>query len=286
MPRKGPLPERELKICARLYEARERVGYPREFVAMTLRIEVGALKRVELGRVPLRYDFALTLLPLLGCNPFWLATGTGSFEPSVRLPSASQLGIESKNALFSEVFDSFLNKHLRAIDPYKPLTRRETQNLAVDMAARSSKLHILTGSFNSWLNNLPDAELTRFTDAVLAHAKSLFEQLPHDEWAVVLERRQREALSNAIIDLAEGKRGLTNVIVSDNKSDVKAQWPLLKARLQKATSEKGSKSRLAEFLGLPLSSVSLWLSDSKSAREPGAETALRMLYWVERREHK
>jgi len=60
----------------------------------------------------------------------------------------------------------------------------------------------------------------------------------------------------------------------------------LKARLQKATQATGSKTRLAEFLGVKLSNVSLWLMDDsrKSAREPGAETALRMLRWVEQQE--
>jgi hypothetical protein len=62
---------------------------------------------------------------------------------------------------------------------------------------------------------------------------------------------------------------------------VKGQWPGLKRKLQEATAHPGSKSKLAKFLKVDLSRVSQWLSDAKGAREPGAEYALQMLYWVE-----
>lgn len=85
---------------------------------------------------------------------------------------------------------------------------------------------------------------------------------------------------------ATAKTALDEVHASVNTDDVKAQWPLLKKRLQKATEPVGLKSRLAEFLGVKLASVSQWLSDSESQREPGAETTLRMLRWVELQERK
>jgi hypothetical protein len=82
------------------------------------------------------------------------------------------------------------------------------------------------------------------------------------------------------------KKLLTCVHASVKPSEVKAHWPLLKRRLQQATAESGEKSRLAEFLKVKLASVSQWLTDSDNAREPGAETTLRMLYWVEQEERK
>jgi len=59
--------------------------------------------------------------------------------------------------------------------------------------------------------------------------------------------------------------------------------PKLLDRLAKQTIASGSKSALAEWLGVPLSNLSLWLSGK---REPGGETTLKMLYWVERKERK
>ena len=83
-----------------------------------------------------------------------------------------------------------------------------------------------------------------------------------------------------------GQSTLDQVHVSVNTVVVKAQWPLLKSRLQKSTQIAGSKTKLAKFLGVKLASVSQWLTDSESAREPGAETTLRMLRWVEQQERK
>jgi hypothetical protein len=54
-------------------------------------------------------------------------------------------------------------------------------------------------------------------------------------------------------------------------------WPELRAQLVKATEPRGQKSALAEFLGVPLASVSRWLA---GPQEPGANVALKMLYWV------
>jgi transcriptional regulator with XRE-family HTH domain len=54
-------------------------------------------------------------------------------------------------------------------------------------------------------------------------------------------------------------------------------------RLNKATSQRGMKSKLAKVMGVPLSNVSQWLSGE---REPGGETTLRLLRWVEQQERK
>ena len=80
--------------------------------------------------------------------------------------------------------------------------------------------------------------------------------------------------------------GLDSVHEVVNSQDMKAQWPLLKKRLQKAAQPVGTKSKLAEFLGVKIASVSQWLSDSDSQREPGAETTLQLLKWVELQERQ
>ena len=79
------------------------------------------------------------------------------------------------------------------------------------------------------------------------------------------------------------KRVLTDVTVTDNVSPVKSTMANLLDRLNKATSQRGMKSELAKVMGVPLSNISQWLSGE---REPGGETTLRLLQWVERQENK
>ena len=73
------------------------------------------------------------------------------------------------------------------------------------------------------------------------------------------------------------KRVLTDVTVTDNVAPVKSTMANLLDRLNKATSQRGMKSKLAKVMGVPLSNVSQWLSGE---REPGGETTLRLLNWV------
>jgi len=74
---------------------------------------------------------------------------------------------------------------------------------------------------------------------------------------------------------------LTDSATSRKTSDVKpkALWLALKKKLQTKTEATG-RTALAAFLGVELSRVSQWLSESKSAREPGAEYALLMQAWL------
>jgi hypothetical protein len=60
------------------------------------------------------------------------------------------------------------------------------------------------------------------------------------------------------------------------------QWPPLKKRLQKATEAIGVKPALAKVLNVDPTQISQWLSESKSAREPSGDYALRLEKWVEK----
>jgi hypothetical protein len=79
------------------------------------------------------------------------------------------------------------------------------------------------------------------------------------------------------------KWALTDVAVSGKLAPVKSQLKNLLADLNRLTSEPGTKTKLADFLGAPLTSVSRWLSGE---REPGGETTLQMLRWVQEQERQ
>jgi DNA-binding transcriptional regulator YiaG len=74
---------------------------------------------------------------------------------------------------------------------------------------------------------------------------------------------------------------LTDTESAEKLPPVKSQLKNLLADLNRLTEEQGKKTELAEFLGAPLASVSRWLSGE---REPGGETTLKMLRWVEQQE--
>jgi transcriptional regulator with XRE-family HTH domain len=79
------------------------------------------------------------------------------------------------------------------------------------------------------------------------------------------------------------KSNLTNVNEVVNLGSLKPQLPSLLDRLNAATLERGRKSELAKFLGVSLVQVSQWLNRD---REPGGETTLRLLKWVEQEERQ
>lgn len=73
------------------------------------------------------------------------------------------------------------------------------------------------------------------------------------------------------------KTALTNINTFVKFPSMKPHLPILLERLKVATNQRGAKSELAKFLGIPLVRVSQWLSGD---REPGGETTLRLLEWV------
>lgn len=81
----------------------------------------------------------------------------------------------------------------------------------------------------------------------------------------------------SLTDTSEQPRSIGDVKIA-------SQWPELKKRLQKATEEIGAKPALAKVLNVDPTQISQWLSESKSAREPGGDYALRLLKWVELQE--
>lgn len=98
-----------------------------------------------------------------------------------------------------------------------------------------------------------------------------------------LSERERTQIAIEGIGLKEQKQGLTDIALSGNITDVKAQLPGLLKRLNEATRERGTKAALAKFMGVKLPTVSRWLSGEK---EPGGENALKLLHWVEQQERQ
>lgn len=79
------------------------------------------------------------------------------------------------------------------------------------------------------------------------------------------------------------EKPVDNIPKHGNIERVKTKLPGLMDRLKKATEQRGKKAELARFLDVPLPKVSQWLS---GLHEPGGETTLQLLNWVEQQERK
>jgi transcriptional regulator with XRE-family HTH domain len=77
------------------------------------------------------------------------------------------------------------------------------------------------------------------------------------------------------------KQGLTVIDEYVNLTPMTSPLVNLLERVRKATASEGMKSELAKLLGVPPSALSHWLS---GRRQPGGETALKLLQWVEQQE--
>jgi hypothetical protein len=253
--------EREKLIGARLRAFRETLQIPRTKFAFTVACGSERFAAYEAGRARLPYEVFHYITGRYFLNPFWLAWGASGGSPRLDAPFDDTGFVQhvSGHALFSATFDASI------ATMFSELQRREMkedEQLRQTVSRLKSKL--LTKP------ELLDANLVKEIGAL----RMIAQQFETD-----LEFRKRAAGPG-------GKNDLTKVLTTSNMGAVKPLWPELKRRLQKATAETGKKSELAKFLKTGLTVVSRWLTDDKSAREPGAEYALQMLHWVEQQERQ
>jgi transcriptional regulator with XRE-family HTH domain len=165
------------------------------------------------------------------------------------------------------------------------LSGQEGKTGRTDPGHRAMHADILKGHVDHWISRIPLGNVEAFSDKLMHAAEVLAASFPHEP-SETIDRRRDEliwerikiASARKILMASQAKkRVLTDVTVTDNVSPVKSTMLNLLERLNKATSQRGMKSKLAKLMGVPLSNVSQWLS---GAREPGGETTLRLLNWV------
>ena len=160
--------------------------------------------------------------------------------------------------------------------------------ISPNMQGRVAAKDVLAELTVDWLAAQPDSQLSDFVNGLLQAGATLLRKYPPDRGAArrrrFTELFQIEAKRRIVLPaFVDEKRVLTNVTATDNVSPVKSTMANLLDRLNKATSQRGMKSKLAKVMGVPLANVSQWLS---GVREPGGETTLRLLQWVEHHEGK
>ncbi|HAO80204.1 MAG TPA: hypothetical protein DCQ92_14795, partial [Verrucomicrobia subdivision 3 bacterium] len=150
--------------------------------------------------------------------------------------------------------------------------------------SRRQKLaDILFADLTEKMEGIRSDVLDAFVLAVKKSAGGLVQPGWKDTWENILRRRQlrvSEARDQKFQNPISEELNLTNAAISDKGDGVKSEWLKLKKKIQAVTANAGSKSKLADFLCVDLTQLSKWLTDSDSAREPGADYTLRMQAWV------
>jgi DNA-binding transcriptional regulator YiaG len=251
MPRSKPLPQTEIEIAARLVKARMAHGLWRSDFAKWLSPAQDALKRIELGRLPLTYRMARNFwderaMPHL--NPFFLATGRGNMrlEHQLWLPRIEEIDAGAAD-LFSAVVARF-SEDLSTLagEPSQqrlPLSWIPAQRFMVEYKRHKLKSDIVkVDALEAWINEV-DRRSVEFSK----------KDLPTDS----AKRKVHEMAQPRNIDVPT--------------------LPELISRAKRVTSVHGEKSRLAHVLNVPPSRVTEWL---KGKVEPSGAITLTLYKWV------
>jgi transcriptional regulator with XRE-family HTH domain len=273
MPRRRAMPERELAICHRLLAFRLTTKLSRMAVARELEINSSTLNNYERGVAPLPYAVAAKVCAAFDVSQAWLADGTGGAGGYIVI--SPEIAAQIPPALwFSIAFDRFIKPTLSA-EPQSALLELVRANQPAFKAAGIEVKPVrtigvgtsavcratLAGMFKSVMEALPAHLVWPYYSHLLA-ASNQFQSDHADESA---------------------KSQLTPASTSATLPSVKSQLESLLVTLNRLAKAPGKKTELADFLGAPLASVSRWLSGK---RDPGGETTLRLLEWVQAEEAK
>jgi transcriptional regulator with XRE-family HTH domain len=273
VPRKNPLPRRQIEIGQRFKALRKSRRWSRADMQYLAGIDADTCRNVEEGRAPLRYNTAAEFVMFAKASALWLATGEGRQDSHIGLPSLKSLGLH-EDSLFVDVFD------LRIRPRWVSGIGEDTQR---GHTVRWSHLNNLAAWLrNVWLPCVPESELMDFSDKLRVAADAAIRQYPQVSPDEVLERRTALAALDADY---EAKKILTAVTSQRNIPAVKSPLARLIDRVRAATRPKGMKADLAKSLNVPAPRVSEWLRPTDPVI-PSGETTLRLLQWVERQERQ
>ena len=280
MARQYLIPENERRIGERLRQFRsEYTGLSVVQFASRIGIDSNRLATYEHGRSRLPFQVGQRACATFNISQRWLVDGEEPPFGEISIPKEKQPEM-AKCRLFSDAYARFI----------KPSWEGTKTAFEKAVASQSFKFHQagLTVEIGGAIYGAGMFSGDAILAALAKALKSKLDAMPPEK---------RLQFRNRILRMIENfnfeqKSDLTNALTQSKLSDVKPLWPALKRRLQSATSETGKKTELAKFLAhvtgksLDLTRVSQWLTDAKSAREPGAEYALLMLHWVEQQERQ
>lgn len=283
-------PHVESAIGRRVQQIRESLRYGQAEFASLVGLTRDQLANVESGRTPLRYSVAWRMhekwdevsLSKVAGLPHYLGHADW---PSVVDPAAG-IGPQS---LLSEVAGALALSDKRG----------SPQTTEVEGQRRYSPPQFPEGSLRWWmeetveetigklLEGLPDGVLAEFWGQYVKYARFAGIELDSFEWrfpeVLIRSKAALSANRNASADGGQQTSLLTRHSQESKTTGVQPIISELVGRIRKATQARGSKTKLAKWLGTSPQSVTDWLAGRK---EPSGETTLRLLAWVTAEEAK
>jgi transcriptional regulator with XRE-family HTH domain len=267
--------ERELLICSRVAAVRARAGWSQTDLAKLVGTTRDGLATVEYGRTPLRFWLADRICQELNVCQRWLAEGKGSLAGYVGVPPEIMLEI-AQGELFSAAYERRLGHFVkRQVLETEALARAITDQAGGANRLLQDRLYNLA---ICWFQRIPPHLYDQYFRELMALSSEFFQQhrsqFETESWppppispSSDSEKKMLPATS------LKSNTGIVNIRTLDG----------LRAALRANTSKKGEKAALANLLQVPQARVSEWLSGKK---EPGGETTLRLLHWVEQQKCK
>jgi transcriptional regulator with XRE-family HTH domain len=302
MPRKNPLPQREIEIGRRLKEARLSLRCPRTYLAQRVGVHRAVIVRLELGQMLLKYSLGQRLCNELNVSQAWLLKGVGFPKP--RIPIADELNSKIKpNMPFSKAFDRFIWPRLgprarRLLAVGRSVGIRTRFSHPVGLPKERVFQWLLLREIEAALAKVPP-ELHKQFWRMLSTAMDRFCEtnklergrlrvLRPTNWPenrVTPPNIQQHVATSDMMQLGWTEKSSSSVLTDITlwrKTSAMTEMDLLRARLKKAL-QGVKKGDFAAAFHVPLPRLSEWLSGRVI---PSGETALRLLTWVERLERK
>ena len=174
VPRKGPLPDREVNICKRVQAYRELTKLSRVAFAAHVGIDSSELARIEHARVALRYPVGDNIARRFNLNQRWLADGIEPKNSYVEFHSEA-LPVLPARMLFSVAFDTHLKRDVgfraRLIEAAKGSRTKIEFPYPVGIPSSELYTHNIKQKLEVDLKRLPTHLMTGYHDAVLKAAK-------------------------------------------------------------------------------------------------------------------
>jgi transcriptional regulator with XRE-family HTH domain len=281
------LPQREIEICQRLREIRQRRRLEQPEFAEALGITRSRLSSYEYAKAPIKYELGKQSCYRFNVNQRWFATGAPPAAPYFDISPNLEFRIKTKD-LFSTAFDSVLRPYIEERERELKQFCGEEIFYAGEVAGEALDNFHLIGENPAkaaafyvrkavlirlqWLP--PDLQI-EYADAIMG-ADRTFQKKFGKVLAALLPPADRGMDQNQAA--RRGKESLTEISLKSKTADMKSEMQKLLHKVKAKASRPGGKSQLANELGVAPARVSEWLAGKK---EPGGEYTLRLLKWVE-----
>jgi DNA-binding transcriptional regulator YiaG len=282
--------ESEQNICSRVKQFRELIRWSQPDFAKAIGITRDQLANIEYRRSPVRYPLGVTICQVFDISGQWLAIGEGNMHGGC--PALWVVDFEPKDHK-SELFSEVYSKNPAV---FKDDDRKEIEPVSKPTPGFNPEAFLMRSVYDWYHENRFSSEqmAENFARVLAMFANDMLKQLrwkgrvTNPRWEPgtfpFIPKNPLDKIPDNVEQLHQQQiRRLTIDVNARTTGIVSPALPKLIERLKRATEARGRKTELAAWLKVPRQSVTDWLSNRQ---EPGGETTLQLLHWVEQQERK